>query len=192
MLQVKKWGRGFSPGRRLVSFGAAYQKAPQTGGGQQRIKSYHLNGVGRLSFVESCTDTGFTIRSDVPKVMGGGNSAPQPVELLLAALVGCKQATAMFVARHMKPRMKISQIEFDVSASRDESGSLSLPLGGPERVPSRLECVNGTAWVTTEATQQQVDLLSREVEKRCPVANMVMLSGCKLQINWRKKILANS
>ena len=40
-----------------------------------------------------------TIRTDTPKLSGGMDTAAQPVELLLAALVGCETATAHFVAR---------------------------------------------------------------------------------------------
>jgi hypothetical protein len=39
-------------------------------------------------------------------------------------LSGCEQATAMFVARQMTPRMTIEKIEFDVKAVRDQNGIL--------------------------------------------------------------------
>ena len=43
-----------------------------------------------------------TIRTDTPKLSGGMDTAAQPVELLLAALVGCETATAHFVARGVR------------------------------------------------------------------------------------------
>ena len=43
-----------------------------------------------------------TIRTDTPKLSGGADAAAQPVELLLAALVGCETATAHFVARGVR------------------------------------------------------------------------------------------
>ncbi|CAK0901607.1 unnamed protein product [Prorocentrum cordatum] len=61
----------------------------------------------------------------------GDDAAPQPVELLLAALVGCKTATAHFVARHSWPRPfnRIDAIEWaDVAAHRDEAIPVSLPI----------------------------------------------------------------
>jgi hypothetical protein len=48
--------------------------------------------------------------------MGGGNKAPQPVDMLIAALIGCKQATAKFVARSMK--IDLQEVEFELWAER--------------------------------------------------------------------------
>ena len=58
------------------------------------MKSYHLTAVGEGPQCVTTTDTRFTINADLPLLQGGKNTAPQPVELLLASLVSCKQATA--------------------------------------------------------------------------------------------------
>jgi len=55
------------------------------------LKTYTVTATGERSACETRTDTGFIIRSDTPLKMGGENAAPQPVELLLAALIGCEQ-----------------------------------------------------------------------------------------------------
>ena len=49
-------------------------------------KSYHLLGRGRGAATR-VTAREHTIHMDVPKSMGGKDSAPQPVELMLAALM---------------------------------------------------------------------------------------------------------
>lgn len=59
---------------------------------------------------------------------GGSDAAAQPVETLLAALIGCEQATAAFVARHMQPRMDLMRIDFIYYAERDNRGAVALPL----------------------------------------------------------------
>ena len=83
------------------------------------------------------TSTGHTIQTDVPIKMGGKNEAPQPVELLLAAFIGCTQATALFVGRQMKPdRIILDKMEFDIQAVRDEQGALSLPIDQDPKVPT--------------------------------------------------------
>jgi uncharacterized OsmC-like protein len=167
----------------------------------QQLKIYRLVAKGLKSKCVSTVGDREVI-SDTPVDMGGNDDGPQPVEYLLAALVGCKTATATFVARHMRPRLSLQSVDFEVEASRDQRGSLYLPMGKhtharPAKpfsmnmdveVPpvSRLQSISGTAWVTTSASQEQVDLLAAEVERRCPVANMVMLSGCKLDIQWIK------
>lgn len=170
------------------------------------------------------------IITDVPKLMGGKNEGPQPVEMLLASLCGCELVTAQFIARNMKPRVVIDQIDFDVYACRDQRGAIgaihSLPIQFTDRSggngdhdnnhndrnhnnrndkesfditistttttttplpPSRLERIWGTAIVHTTASSEEVALIADEVKRRCPIANMVMLSGCKLEIEFIKK-----
>ncbi len=110
------------------------------------------------------------IRTDVPKSMGGGDEAPQPVELLLSALVGCEQATAAYVARHMKPRFKLKAVHFAVIGERDDRGATYLPITAPAPVQARLTRVSGEAVVHVRGpereTQARVEELARLVQSR--------------------------
>ena len=140
---------------------------------------------------EVTTSTGHTLRTGLPVRVGGDDEAPQPVEMLVAALLGCKTATAHFVARHLWPRPhnRIEHIEFvDVLAERDERGALSLPIATPAPVSAQLTLVQGIARVTpvAGASLQDDDVreLGRLVEERCPVAAMMRASGCALRIEW--------
>lgn len=145
------------------------------------------------------------IITDVPKLMGGKNEGPQPVELLLASLAGCELVTAQFIARNMRPRVTIDRIDFDMHASRDQRGAMgSLPIvvtstskqdeessfrsssSSSLLPPSRLERIWGTAMVHTSASSAELAMLAKEVKERCPIANMVILSGCTLEIEFRK------
>jgi len=141
--------------------------------------------------------------------MGGGDSAPQPVEHLLAAYIGCTQATAMFVGRNMKPRIQIDRLEFDIVGERDIRGALDcLPIvsrsessdgtdeleEGKEfpSIPARLLCVKGFITVyakdrkgkIVEIGDSALKLLEVHTERRCPVANMMIESGCSVQVDW--------
>ncbi|OQR84318.1 OsmC-like protein [Achlya hypogyna] len=147
--------------------------------------AYHLTGRGTGVQCHMNRGDGLVMATDVPVRMGGTDSAPQPVELFLTSLCGCELATAQFVARHMTPRLTIEKIEFSIHAVRDPAGALTLPLSSPAP-PARLERIWGTATVFTSASQVQVDELSEHVKQRCPVANMAVLSGCKLDIKWRQ------
>jgi putative redox protein len=152
--------------------------------------------------------TGCTLRTDLPIAMGGTDTAPQPIEYLLTALVGCTQATAVFVGRHMHPRVTVERLDFALTGIRDERGALTLPItaattsADPGNIPSRLQLVQGTITVhaTTAAaapsstrprlptsilSQQQLDLLKHQTELRCPVANMMIASGCRMEVEWR-------
>ena len=154
-----------------------------------RTKTYSLVSAATSPVAtSSLTSDGHSIATDLPHIIGGDDTAAQPVYLLLASLVGCEHATAAFVARQMKPRVNLRGVHFDISAERDERGAIALPLTTPaEELPhSRLQRIAGTATVDCDATQEQVDELSRLVKLRCPVANMVSLSGCELDIKWQK------
>ncbi len=149
-----------------------------------------LQAVGRAGSTTSKTCTGgHAIRTDLPRAMGGRDEAPQPVELLLTSLVGCEQATASFVARQMRPRLPLAEIQFLYRAERDNRGAVALPLGdaSPE-VPARLSRVHGVATVTLNdgesETRERVEYLRRQVELRCPVANMMAAAGIELDIEW--------
>ena len=48
-------------------------------------KHYNIKGNGQQSIVKMQTNTGHTIQTDIPHKMGGKDTAPQPVEHLLAA-----------------------------------------------------------------------------------------------------------
>jgi uncharacterized OsmC-like protein len=160
------------------------------------IKSYKLNGTGHGSKVDVFTDTGHKLATDVPKKMGGQDSAPQPVETLLAAFLGCTQATATFVGRQMKPtRVLIDRLEFEnIQAFRDERGALQLPIDEAPEIPSKLQLITGTIRVfvrqskatgsSVVITNEQLELLKEQTEIRCPVANMILSSGCKIDIDW--------
>ena len=136
------------------------------------------------------TSTGHHLQTDLPRKAGGADGAAQPVELMLAALVGCKTATAHYVARHLWPRPhKISSITFsDVEAARDERGALALPIEDDAPVSAALLYVRGTVTVTPSSdtiTSADVARLGALVEKRCPVAASLAAAGCEIGFHWR-------
>ena len=129
-------------------------------------------------------NTHHTLQTDVPKAMGGANLAPQPVETLLAALIGCTQATALFVGRQLG--VTIDKMDFDIVASRDERGALELPIEHAPDVPSRLQEIEGTVKVYSAdvLSDETLETLREQTETRCPVANMVLASGCQMNVEW--------
>ena len=134
--------------------------------------------------------TDHTIQTDIPKAMGGTDLAPQPVELLVASLLGCTQATALFVARQMKILDRLSHLEFNsIIAVRDERGALTLPIEELPAVPSRLQEISGQVAVillpdAPPLSAGELTLLKEQTEVRCPVANMMIASGCRMKVDW--------
>jgi len=170
---------------------------------RQHVKRYSISGRGRGGAATVTTDTGHVILTDVPAKMGGWNSGPQPVEHLLAALVGCTQATATYVSRNMNPRLVIDRMDFDIRAIRDERGALMHPVHEVPSTPARLTRVHGTVKVHFKkkkgtssssslsssssmvvVTREQLRVLAEQTEARCPIANMMHMSGCVMDIEW--------
>ena len=157
---------------------------------QPIYKNYRVTGSGIGLHCNIVTYDGWKLSTDVTISQGGTNKAAQPVLLLLASLAGCELATARYVAFKSNPKIVMGKIEFDINGNRDERGALHLPMYTEPPVPARLDHVWGTATVyDTNASQEQISALGEEVHRRCPIANMIIVSGCRLKINWR---IANS
>jgi putative redox protein len=162
--------------------------------GHTTNKVYRLQGetmAGNKSGVTiTTTDTGHVLQTDLPRKMGGQDTAPQPVETLLAAWMGCTQATALFVGRQMKlpDRLLLDRLVFDVKGVRDERGALSFPMEQDPPVPSRLLQVHGRITVYQAGgmpiSPDKLELLQEQTEKRCPIANMMIASGCLMNVAW--------
>ncbi len=155
-----------------------------------KLKSYKLSSSSSSSAALVRTATGHAFGTDLPTAVGGRDSAPQPVELLLGALLGCKTATAHFVARHLwaRPHNCILRLDFsDVVAQRDERGALAMPIRDEPPCTAALLRVEGVATVTAASsaiTAADVEALGALVSKRCPVAATLHAAGCDVSFSW--------
>lgn len=150
---------------------------------------YSCEGEGKgPSTVVTFSPGGHAVRTDLPKAMGGKDRDPQPVELLLASLVGCEQATATYVARHMNPRIKLEGIDFSYEAERDPIGAQFLPIDAEPPVSPKIERVWGEARVKVrggDETAERIQTLGRLVHQRCPVAQTLQSAGVNMDgITW--------
>lgn len=152
-----------------------------------KVKEYALRSSGCNCLARSSFPaTKKVVMTDTPKTAGGTNAGAQPVEHLLAALVGCKQATSHFVARKLWPRhLKLERIDFDLTAWRDERGALEMPITCTPQHPSRVQQVSGTAVVHAPGcSYEDIRQLAEQVEQRCPVANLFVAAGTRMDIKW--------
>ena len=168
--------------------------------GTARLKQYCFEAASTAVGKPGCSvraSTGHLLEMDLPKAVGGLDRGAQPVELLIASLLGCKTATAHFVARHLwqRPHNRIDSVEFSqVVVERDERGALALPIEAMPPVSSAILSVRGVATVTPSArragqqaviTSEQVEELGRLVEVRCPVAATLLAAGVEMDFEWR-------
>jgi uncharacterized OsmC-like protein len=187
---------------KIVRCRCAFQAVSVSSPQQQRwlstppkVKEYSLVAEGRRCLVRSTFPaTGKELITDTPKITGGTDSGAQPVEHLLAALVGCKQATAHFVARKLWPKhLKLEGIDFNLVAWRDERGALEMPIDCTPSHPSRLQQVSGVATVhAAGCSEEDVLRLAEQVDQRCPVANMFVAAGTQMDIKWVAHHLAKN
>ena len=76
-------------------------------------------------------------------------------------------------------------MRFDIEAVRDQAGVLALPVSKVPDAPTRLVEVTGTVEVETDASQAALDALVEHIHHRCPVANMLIASGCRIDLTYK-------
>lgn len=72
---------------------------------------------GKLAF-SGITPSGHELKMDTAESLGGQNSAPTPVELLLNAVAGCTAIDIVLIIEKM--RLKLTSFEVEVSGDRAE------------------------------------------------------------------------
>jgi uncharacterized OsmC-like protein len=105
---------------------------------------------------------GFTVPIDEPRELGGNDTAPNPVELLLAALGGCQEIVYRAFAALLG--IEIDSIEVHAKGYIDLHGFLGLA-----DVPAGFTNVSFTTRIVSPASAESIGQLAALVEKHCPV-----------------------
>lgn len=116
---------------------------------------------------------------DEPVNLGGADEGPNPVELVLAGLSSCASVMIAFIAKEQN--FSYSGVEFKNEGELDLRG-----LQGVEGVSPHFQSVTFDVIFTTDESQEKIDALKNEVEKRCPVLNLLVDAGVKVEGNWVK------
>jgi uncharacterized OsmC-like protein len=126
---------------------------------------------------ESGVKTNINIRNfpafsmDEPVELGGVDAAPNPLEYVAAALNGCNGVMIPLVAK---------ELNFTFSGI-DIRG-----LMGEEGVTTHFQKVRFHVNIQTEESEERVEQLKNEVERRCPVLNLLLDAGVKVDTKWSK------
>jgi uncharacterized OsmC-like protein len=112
---------------------------------------------------------GFSTVMDEPLELGGTDTGPNPVEMLLAALGGCQEIVYRAYAAVMG--LKIDRIEVHAKGYLDLKGLLNLA-----EVPSGLSRVSFTTRIISDEPEEKIRQLAELVEKHCPVMDTLMRS----------------
>jgi uncharacterized OsmC-like protein len=110
---------------------------------------------------------GFTCTMDEPLELGGTDSGPNPVEMLLAALGSCQEIVYRAYAAVMG--LEIDRIEVHAKGYLDLRGLLNLA-----DVPAGFSQVSFTTKIISDEPEGKIRELAEMVEKHCPVMDSLM------------------
>jgi uncharacterized OsmC-like protein len=117
---------------------------------------------------------------DEPKYLGGTDDGPNPVEYVLGGLTGCTSVMIGLISK--EKNFSFQGVEFKNNGTIDPRGMM-----GVEGVSPHFQNVNFEAIFTTDESDSRIEELKEEVEKRCPVYNLIKDAGVKIESNWYKK-----
>lgn len=117
---------------------------------------------------------------DEPVHLGGQDTGGTPLEYVSAALNGCNAVMIPLIAKEKD--FSFSGIDFDTQGFVDFRG-----LMGEEGVRTYFEKVIFTVEIETEESEEALNDLKAEVERRCPVFNLFIAAGIDVESNWKKK-----
>ena len=114
---------------------------------------------------------------DEPKIRGGTDKGPTPTEMLAASLVGCTNVIVNRIAEQND--IKIHTMSIALETTFDVRGALGIAEIGTPFVRMDLSIT-----MTTDADYVSVEMLKRELRKRCPVNAALRAAGTELIETW--------
>jgi uncharacterized OsmC-like protein len=111
----------------------------------------------------------FTISADEPKMLGGTDTAPNPVELLLASLASCQEITYKAYARAMG--LELTRVSCTVKGLVDLRGFFAV--ASYEEARPGFYKIEGEVTVESTASEAELHKLKQVVDAHCPVLDML-------------------
>src|SRR5699024_11094642 len=109
-----------------------------------------------------------TLVLDEPTALGGTDQGPNPVEFMLAALMGCMNVVVHVVAKERG--IEIRSLEATARGTLDPSRFLGKPTqerAGYSQIDVELE-------IDSDADDAQLEEIVRHAEQRCPVSDNLL------------------
>lgn len=126
------------------------------------------------------TDTEWKLQLDEPVEDGGSNSGPNPMQYFIASLAGCQNEQANVVADELK--LTIEKIDIEVEIDLDLAGF----MGEANHSNGSYKEVRLNAKVHGEVSEDQIKVLGKKVDDRCPILALLRTSGCNIVSQWQK------
>lgn len=117
---------------------------------------------------------------DEPKHLGSTDEGPNPLEYLLGGLTGCTSVMIGLIAKEQN--FSYDGIEFKNSGTIDARG-----MRGVEGISTHFQTVSFEAIFSTDESEERLEELKKEVERRCPIYNLIVDAGVVIESKWYKK-----
>ncbi len=124
----------------------------------------------------SVRDLTFSI--DEPTERGGTNTGPTPTDTAIAALVGCTNVIAHKCAS--KLGVELGHLQIDAACEFDRRG---VTLSEEIDVPFKKIVL--TIKASGSVTNQELELVSAEVAKYCPLSKLFRQAGTEIEEIWQ-------
>ncbi|MCL5961720.1 MAG: OsmC family protein [Chloroflexi bacterium] len=108
----------------------------------------------------------FTVGLDEPKDLGGTDTAPNPVEVILGAYGAC--LTIGYVMNAAVRGIEIQKLEIELDGDIDLPGFLGLEIPGLEALPGFTN-IRAKVFIKSTAPLEDLEKLSRDVTRTSPV-----------------------
>jgi uncharacterized OsmC-like protein len=122
---------------------------------------------------------GHTLFFDEPVKIGGTDKGPNPLQTALAAVAGCENVLAKIVAKEMN--FQFSSLDFAVDGEIDVAG-----LYGQPGVPISFQVLRVKAKLGTTESEARIREFTEKVEARCPIMQLFVKSGTKVEASWER------
>lgn len=123
----------------------------------------------------SIRDLGFV---DEPVERGGTNAGPTPTDTALAALAGCTNVVGNKVAAKLGP--DLGHLDIGIVCDFDRRG-VTLT----EEIDVPFAALTQTVTADWSLTQAQLEQVTEEVTRFCPLSKLFEQAGTQLTTNWR-------
>jgi putative redox protein len=107
------------------------------------------------------------LAADEPPALGGTDSGPNPVELILAALGSCQEITYRAYATAMG--IPLDSVSVDLAGDIDLRGFFAVD----ESVRSGYQNIRGTVNLVSSASEADLQKLRAVVDAHCPVLDIL-------------------
>ncbi|GGM42039.1 OsmC family protein [Paraliobacillus quinghaiensis] len=146
----------------------------------KHVRAIHAysNRIGALKNENKVRDFTFTI--DEPEKLGGTNEAPTPMEYILGSFNGCILIVIEMIAKEMK--FSFNGFTAETTGEIDRRGFL-----GTAPVSPHFQHVINTVRFDTDESIETINLVKKQVEKRCPAYNLFKDAGIEIELNWKKE-----